>query len=85
MAEAGSGRAVPRPAKSGIGGVKGHNMNDITIPGSPALPVPSRRDKRGASIYPMPHGHVIGGEADGECLGTDKSVLDLEYGVNERG
>jgi len=27
----------PRPAFGGIGGVKGHNMKEITLPGSPAL------------------------------------------------
>jgi hypothetical protein len=34
-------RQVPPSAYSGIGGVKGHNINDITLPGSPAVPVPS--------------------------------------------
>ncbi len=27
----------PRPARGGMGGVKGHNTNDNTLPGSPAL------------------------------------------------
>jgi hypothetical protein len=30
-------RNVPRPALGGIGGVKGHNMKEISLPGSPAL------------------------------------------------
>jgi hypothetical protein len=32
-----SDRNVPRAALGGIGGVKGHNRNDNTLPGSPAL------------------------------------------------
>lgn len=31
------GRNVPRPAISGIGGVKGHNVEENTLPGSAAL------------------------------------------------
>jgi hypothetical protein len=30
------GRNVPRPANSGIGGVKGHNAEENTLPGSAA-------------------------------------------------
>jgi len=36
------GRPERAPSRqSGIGGVKGHNMDDVTMPGSPAVPVPS--------------------------------------------
>ncbi len=31
------GRDVPRPANSGIGGVKGHNVEENTLSGSAAL------------------------------------------------
>jgi hypothetical protein len=41
-------RALSRPI--GIGGIKGHNMNDIKMPGSPAVPVPTYRDGRGALL-----------------------------------
>jgi hypothetical protein len=30
-------RQVPRPAYGGTGGVKGHNINEVALPGSPAL------------------------------------------------
>jgi hypothetical protein len=32
---------MPHPAGSGIGGVKGHNTNDATLPGSLALCLPT--------------------------------------------
>jgi hypothetical protein len=34
------GRNVPRKPRL-IGGVKGHNMNEASSPGSPAVPAPS--------------------------------------------
>ncbi len=35
--EWGIGRNVPRPANSGIGGVKGHDVEENTLPGSAAM------------------------------------------------
>jgi len=47
-------RQVPRPAKSGIGGVKGHDQNKISFPGSPALWAESLKSPRRVTGYYFP-------------------------------
>jgi hypothetical protein len=42
-------RNVPRKPRL-VGVVKGHNINDITLPGSPAQCLPAGRQGRGASF-----------------------------------
>jgi len=39
------GRQVPRKSRP-LDGVKGHNKNEISFPGSPGVSVPSKRDGR---------------------------------------
>jgi hypothetical protein len=48
-------RNVPRKPRAARGpclpaGRKGRNINDITLPGSPGVPIPSLRDGRRASL-----------------------------------
>jgi hypothetical protein len=50
------GRNVPRKLRL-IGGAKGHNTNDNTLPGSAALPLPAgRQGQRASKLAPLCRG-----------------------------
>jgi hypothetical protein len=79
---------MPRPAKSGIGGVKGHNMDEISFSGSPALMwagsfiFPLKKQYRNPSCKAKIRFQMWNAHADGD-RGSAKEALERNIPTNK--